>query len=103
MSRDIESYSRSYRELPFEATQLGHRRRVVLQHVAEFRPGSLLEVGCGLRPLFTDLKVAVVEPSAEFASNARELAAAREGVRVVKSFLEQAPAELHPRGLTSSC
>ena len=40
----------------------------------------------------------MVEPSAEFASNARELAAAREGVRVVKSFLKQAPAELHPRG-----
>ena len=49
------------------------------------------------------IRVAVVEPSAEFASNARELAAAREGVRVVESFLEQAPAELHPRGLTSSC
>ena len=55
LNRDIESYSRSYRVLPFEATQLEYRRRVVLQQVAEFRPASLLEVGCGLRPLFTDL------------------------------------------------
>jgi SAM-dependent methyltransferase len=102
LSRDIESYSRSYRELPFEATQSAYRRRVVLQQVAEFRPASLLEVGCGLRPLFTDLapaiRVAVVEPSAEFASNARELAAGREGLKVVESFLEQAPAQLHPGG-----
>ena len=103
MSRDIESYSRSYRELPFEATQSGYRCRVVLQHVAEFRPGSLLEVVCGLRPLFTDLdpgiRVAVVEPSAEFASYAREPAAARERLKVVESFLEQAPAELHTGGV----
>jgi hypothetical protein len=33
----------------------------------------------------------VVEPSAEFASNACELAAAREGLKVVESFLEQRP------------
>lgn len=102
MSRDIEAYSCSYRELPFEAIQSRYRRRVVLQQVAEFRPASLLEVGCGLRPLFTDLdpaiRVALVEPSADFASNARELAAGREGLMVVEGFLEQAPAELHPRG-----
>jgi SAM-dependent methyltransferase len=102
LSRDIESYSRSYRELPFEATQARYRRRVVLQQVAEFRPASLLEVGCGLRPLFTDLgpaiRIVLVEPSVEFASNARELAGGREGLTVVESFLEQAPAELHPGG-----
>jgi SAM-dependent methyltransferase len=100
LSRDIESYSRSYHELPFEATQLRYRRRVVLQQVAKFRPASLLEVGCGLRPLFTDLdpaiRVVVVEPSAEFASNARELAVGREGVTVVENFLERAPTELCP-------
>jgi 2-polyprenyl-3-methyl-5-hydroxy-6-metoxy-1,4-benzoquinol methylase len=98
----MESYTCSYRQHPFEATQLEYRRRVVLQQVAEFRPASLLEVGCGLRPLFTDLdptiRVAVVEPSAEFASNARELAVGRKEIAVVESFLEQAPAELHPGG-----
>ncbi|OBF81049.1 hypothetical protein A5791_06760 [Mycobacterium sp. 852002-51163_SCH5372311] len=102
MSRDIESYSRSYRELPFEAIQARYRRRVVLQQVAEFRPASLLEVGCGLRPLFTDLdpaiKVTVVEPSAEFASNARELAAGREGTEILESFLEQVAPSLQPGG-----
>jgi hypothetical protein len=55
LSRGTESSSRSYRKLPCEVTQSGNRRRMVLQQVAEFRPASLLEVGCGFRPVFTDL------------------------------------------------
>lgn len=90
--RDIESYSREYHELPFEATQLAFRRRLVLEQVTAHAPASLLEIGCGLRPLFEELPpvghVTVVEPSAEFAANARTLASGRPGVEVVEGFLE---------------
>ena len=55
MSRDTESSSHSYRKLPFEVTLPRNRRHMVPQQVAEFRPASLLEVGCGFRPVFTDL------------------------------------------------
>ncbi|TAM65989.1 methyltransferase domain-containing protein [Mycobacterium sp.] len=102
MSRDIHSYSRAYRTLPFEAIQSDYRRRVVLQQVAAFQPASLLEVGCGLRPLFIDLDpsifAAVVEPSPEFSCLARALAETREEVVVVEGFLEQVPGELRPGG-----
>ncbi len=102
MSRDIHAYSRAYRGLPFEAIQSSYRRRVVLQQVAVLQPASILEVGCGLRPLFIDLDpsifAAVVEPSPEFACNARELAGTRDEVVVEQGFLEQLPGELRPGG-----
>ncbi|MCP1651227.1 class I SAM-dependent methyltransferase [Pseudomonas nitroreducens] len=100
--RDIESYSREYHALPFEATQLAFRRRLVLEQVSQQAPSTLLEIGCGLRPLFQDLpaalEVTVVEPSAEFAAHARELAGARQGVEVVQGFLEDVPEPLREGG-----
>lgn len=98
----MEGYSRSYHELPFEATQLEFRRRIVLEQIAEHRPASVLEVGCGLLPLFLDLgvglEVAVVEPVAEFAAKARQLAKGRGSVRIVEGFLEDVAAPLRAGG-----
>ncbi|OBK96475.1 hypothetical protein A5645_08520 [Mycobacterium asiaticum] len=75
---------------------------MVLEQIARFGPASLLEVGCGLRPLFTDLDpgidVTVIEPSADFASNARELAAGHQTSKVVEATLEQAPVDLRQGG-----
>lgn len=102
MNRDLEGYSRSYHELPFEATQLEFRRRLVLEQIARYRPASLLEVGCGMLPLFLDLDAAVdvtvVEPSAQFAEHARELASGWGAARVVEGFLESTEAPLQRGG-----
>lgn len=93
MSRDLEQYQQAYNDLPFESIQLSFRRRVVLEQIARESPAHLLEVGCGLRPLFTDVAdfstFTVVEPAAEFAAKARELSLQRKGVRVVEGVMEE--------------
>ncbi|WAG77621.1 class I SAM-dependent methyltransferase [Metapseudomonas furukawaii] len=90
--RDIEDYTRRYGEMPFEDVQAAYRRRVVLEQVARHQPRRLLEIGCGLAPLFTDLApdmdICVVEPSAEFIAHARGFAQGRDRVRLVQALLE---------------
>lgn len=102
MKRDMEGYSRSYHELPFEATQLEFRRRLVLEQIASHMPASVLEVGCGMLPLFLDLDAAldvtVIEPSAQFAGHARQLAQGRGSVRIVERFVEDVEAPLRDGG-----
>lgn len=93
MSRDIVDYTASYESLPFEPIQASYRRRRVLSEIARHRPSSLLEVGCGHAPLFSDLEgmaITVVEPAPAFAERARLGAACRSDVRVVEAFLEDA-------------
>ncbi len=93
MSRNIVEYTASYESLPFEPIQAAYRRRRVLSEIARHRPASLLEVGCGHAPLFSDLDgitITVVEPAPAFAEQARLRAACRPDVRVVEAYLEDA-------------
>lgn len=89
--RDLDDYARQYRRLPFEPVQAAYRRRRVLQEVARLAPQRLLEVGCGERPLFTELsgmEIVVVEAADAFAQGARDLGAGRPDVRVLAGRLE---------------
>ena len=93
MSRNIAEYTASYQRLPFEPIQAAYRRRRVLSEIARRRPATLLEVGCGQAPLFSDLEgiaITVVEPAPAFAKQARLGAASRPNVRVIEAFLEDA-------------
>ena len=97
MSRNIVEYTASYDRLPFEPIQASYRRRRVLSEIARHRPASLLEVGCGHAPLFSDLEgmaITVVEPAPAFAEQARRAAAGRPDVRVIEAFLEAADLSL---------
>lgn len=88
--RDIASYSKAYRELPFESIQLSYRRKMVLNQILEIGPESILEIGCGEKPLFIDVpffKHTVIEPSLEFYNHAKRMASAR-NVELINSFLE---------------
>ena len=94
MSRNIVDYTASYERLPFEPIQASYRRRRVLEEIARHRPSSLLEVGCGHAPLYTDLQglstITIVEPSPAFAEQARRGAEGRPEVQVVQAYLEAA-------------
>lgn len=94
MSRDLQQYQQEYHALPFEATQLSYRRRVVLEQLAARAPEHVLEVGCGLRPLFCEVEpfssFTVVEPASEFAAHARQLAGDDGRVRIIEQRLEEA-------------
>ncbi len=93
-------YLRQYDQQSFETVLVGIRREEVLRAVARHPHARVLEIGCGLEPLFTFAqgwaRFTVVEPSEEFVRHARELARAREGVRVLHGFFEDAQSELEP-------
>ncbi|MEZ0493702.1 methyltransferase domain-containing protein [Kineococcus sp. TBRC 1896] len=97
--RNLDDYVVQYGRLPFEPLQAAVRRRRVLQQVRSIAPRRLLEIGCGLDPLFTDLpdvqEIVVLEPAAAFASAARAAASGCRGVTVVEARAEDvAPADL---------
>lgn len=85
-------YARQYAERGFETVLVAARRAEVLAAVARYPHRRILEIGCGLEPLFAHLpdvdRFDVVEPSAEFAEAARALAAGRVGIAVHAGFFE---------------
>ena len=88
----MKTYVEAYKAIPFEPIQIEFRRKLVLQEINKFSPKTLLEVGCGEKPLFLDLpldlKVTVVEPAIEFATNALELSAKFLNAKVINNFIE---------------
>jgi 2-polyprenyl-3-methyl-5-hydroxy-6-metoxy-1,4-benzoquinol methylase len=91
-ARDLLDYVVQYRGLAFEPIQAAYRRRCVLSRIMQAAPKTLLEIGCGEAPLFTDLPgvdVTVIEPAGAFAAGARRLACGRDNIRVIESTLEQ--------------
>ena len=91
MARDIADYAERYRSLPFEPIQAAMRRALVLRRIARYAPRAVLEVGCGLASLLTDLAdtaVTVIEPSPVFAARARSQATGRADVQVVEGHVE---------------
>ncbi len=80
----------------FERVLVAARRQQVFASLNAYPHRSLLEVGCGLEPLFTYWtefdRCTIVEPSSEFVAKAR--AAAPAGVEVFKGFLEDVVSEI---------
>jgi len=99
MNRDLKSYVEKYSDeghYEFERHQVFYRRKNILQHMNSNNHSCILEVGCGLDPLFQyiDLKsilsYVVVEPSVEFCNNAKKVASDFAKVKVVNSLIEDA-------------
>lgn len=90
--RDIDQYERDYLDNPFEAELVKYRHQKTVESLREFRPSSILEVGCGLVPLhhyYKDFqKLVIFEPSAKFSEAASEHAV--EGVSIINDELKDA-------------
>ncbi len=86
------NYAAQYENQGFETVLVAVRRRQVLESIVRHPHRHLLELGCGLEPLFAqDISFdsfTVVEPSAEFVAHARTLAADRPGVDVRHGYFE---------------
>jgi hypothetical protein len=96
-SRYTELYTKQYRERGFETVLVEVRRRRVIQSAREHPHDRVVELGCGLEPLFDALAAeihVVVEPSATFAAHARDAAARRPGARVIEAYAEEAHDQL---------
>lgn len=105
-ARDIGDYARSYRALMFEETSAAIRRRKMLAQMRRFPHRRILEVGCGLRPLFVDFggfsEMTIVEPAADFCKKARQFlrAAPRrraEKIELLQGYAEKMAKELRAR------
>lgn len=91
--RDLDAYQARYAALPFEPYQAYYRRQKVLEQLRRHRAKRILEVGCGLEPLFmhcADFDVMhVVEPCASFFAAAQAKAKNLPHVRMHAGTLEQ--------------
>lgn len=87
-----EKYLEQYQNQSFETVLVQVRRKQVLVSLQRHSHRHILEIGCGLEPLFPHCadfdRYTVVEPVAEFAQHARDLAAGRNGIRVFEGCFE---------------
>jgi SAM-dependent methyltransferase len=96
-----EKYAAQYRGSGpgwFERALVAIRRRQVIASLQRHPHQRVLEVGCGLEPLFAYWSgfrhLTVVEPSPEFVAQARTRAAGRADVEIIDGFLEEQAATL---------
>ena len=76
--RDIEDYTKKYLAAPFLKENVYYRRKCVLEQMRKYPHESILEVGCGMFPLFQYIAEGyknyyIVEPSEAFAENAKKI------------------------------
>ena len=86
--RDIDRYENDYLDNPFEGELIKFRHAKTLQYLSHYKARRILEIGCGLAPLYQyyhDFEsLTIVEPSLQFARQAEDAAPA--GVEVLNEF-----------------
>lgn len=74
--RDIEKYTNEYKKAGFEDILVEYRRKKILSIIDNYIPRKILEIGCGLHPLFEFYqdfdKFVYFEPSKELFMNAEK-------------------------------
>ena len=90
--RDLVKYEEEYKKLPFEKYQIEYRRKKVIELIQLSHPQTVLEIGCGLFPLFESVreveKWVVVEPTISFYENAMAQKGDNENVIIYQDCLE---------------
>ena len=93
--RDISDYEKNYINMneSFERYKVKYRREKIIEQIEYYNPTKILEIGCGLEPLFSFIQnknFTVVEPSAEFYENAQKLKdnLAYDNLTCIKGFFE---------------
>ena len=90
--RDLDRYQSDYAKLPFELQQVRYRKRMTLEILRRYGARRILEVGCGLDPIFTHFtdfeSVDIIEPSEAFFRAAEKTGKTLPGVRLHAGTLE---------------
>ena len=88
-----DKYAAQYVDQSFETVLVAIRRKQVLESLGRYPHRRVLEVGCGLEPLFLSCddfdSYVVVEPAGEFVQTAIGLAAGRHEIEVIQGFFEE--------------
>ncbi len=100
--RNIDMYEEQYIQKPGEQYQVFYRRSVVLEQLKKYNHQNILEIGCGMEPLFQFVddyeELTIVEPGIRFAENAKRLSSRqRKDIRIINDFIENASEELKNR------
>lgn len=93
MTRDPNKYAEDYlAECSFENYMVKYRRQLILERLSRLSPSTILEIGCGMEPLFLHMNDShnfiIIEPAKMFASNAATAANHRTNVRIVARTFE---------------
>jgi 2-polyprenyl-3-methyl-5-hydroxy-6-metoxy-1,4-benzoquinol methylase len=93
--RDLQSYSEDYINQPFESYQVEYRKKLVLEIIQRNSHKNILEVGCGIDPLFNHVSdfdsLTILEPSTLFYQKAVDEVSKRDlgnSVKVFNNFFE---------------
>ena len=94
--RRLDDYEENFlKENDFERVREKYRRRIVLEFLSRRNARRILEIGCGISPLFTDVagfdEFHIVEPIPSFVERATELAAGDSRIFFHQSRLEDEP------------
>ncbi len=97
--RNVSDYVEEYVKNDFEVKiQVKYRRKKVLEILQKYHPNKILEIGCGLEPIFlyldlTDIAhIDIVEPEEEFCRNANALIlekGVQKKVNLIQGFFEE--------------
>lgn len=94
LARNLHDYENEYQSASFEPIQAAFRKRLIISQLQRYNARRILEVGCGMAPLFeSDLefeRMTIVEPGAGFSANARAMSSDDARITVVESTLEDA-------------
>lgn len=92
--RNLQDYENEYKNASFEPVQTVLRKQLIISQLQRYNARRILEVGCGMAPLFDSglefERMTVVEPGASFSANARAMSADDARITVVESTLEDA-------------
>lgn len=70
MNRNLQRYSQSYLNHPFEAIQARYRKKCVVENIMKYKHKNIVEIGCGLDSLINDFgdfdQCFIIEPSELF-------------------------------------
>jgi 2-polyprenyl-3-methyl-5-hydroxy-6-metoxy-1,4-benzoquinol methylase len=93
--RDLTHYQAQYEKQPYEQYQVYFRKKMLLERLETLRPARILEIGCGLEPLFcvySDFEqLDILEPADLFYENALRLQEAQarpSSIRIHQCLLE---------------
>jgi len=97
----ITEYQKQYENYEFEKNLVSIRRNNILNSLNKYPHKRILEIGCGLEPLFEFVddfsEFAVVEPRSDFVENARTLSDADHRISIIEGKLEDSYQQIQKR------
>lgn len=98
--RDIKDYADNYNVPNFEDYQIKYRRKKILEILNKYKPREIIEIGCGMEPLFKFIdksaydRYMVIEPSEVFCKRAIELAENNSKITIINDYFGTGSLEL---------